>query len=232
MLLTAFTRAIAQAREPAFRRVALRGVAIAGGSFLVLLFLAHRVLASLVEFEIAWLEWLTELAGLGALIVTLFLLFPAVVALCVGFFLDEVAEAVERRWYPADSPGRELSMATTLKEGALFGALALGLNLLALPLYLALLFVPPLNLFLFYGLNGYLLGREYFDLASRRHLSAADAASLRKANAGRVFFAGALIAMLATVPFVNLVAPIVGVAAMTHVFKRLRQDGAVATKRG
>ena len=154
MLLTAFARAIAQAREPAFRGVALRGVAIAGGSFLVLLLLAHRILASLVEFEIAWLEWLTELAGLGALIVTLFLLFPAVVALCVSFFLDDVAEAVERRWYPADSPGRELSMATALKEGALFGALALGLNLLAFPLSLALLFVPPLYLFLFYGLNG------------------------------------------------------------------------------
>lgn len=232
MLLTAFARAIAQAREPAFRGVALRGVAIAGGSFLVLLLVAHRILASLVEFEIAWLEWLTELAGLGALIVTLFLLFPAVVAVCVGFFLDEVAGAVERRWYPADSPGRELSMATALKEGALFGALALGLNLLALPLYLALLFVPPLNLFLFYGLNGYLLGREYFDLASRRHLSAADAASLRKANVGRVFLAGALIAMLATVPFVNLVAPIIGAAAMTHVFKRSWQDRAVATKQG
>lgn len=232
MLFTAFARAIAQTREPAFRRVALRGVAIAGGSFLVLLLVAQRALASLVVLEVAWLEWLAELAGLGALIVTLFLLFPAVVALCVGFFLDEVAEAVERRWYPADSPGRDLSMATALKEGAVFGALALGLNLLALPLYLALLFVPPLNLFLFYGLNGYLLGREYFDLASRRHLSAADAASLRKANAGRVYLAGALIAVLATMPFVNFVAPIIGVAAMTHVFKRAAQDRAAVAKRG
>lgn len=231
MILAAFARAIAQTREPAFRRVALKGVAIAGGSFVVLLLIAQRVLASLVVFETAWLEWLAELAGLGALIVTLFLLFPAVVAVCIGFFLDEVAEAVERRWYPDDSPGRELSIAVALKEGAAFGALALGLNLLALPLYLALLFAPPLNLFLFYGLNGYLLGREYFDLACRRHLSAADAASLRKANAGRVYLAGALIAVLATIPFVNLVAPIIGVAAMTHVFKRVAQDRTAVAKR-
>jgi uncharacterized protein involved in cysteine biosynthesis len=232
VLLTAFARAIAQAREPAFRRVALKGVAIAGGSFLVLLLVAQRALAQLVELNVEWVEWLAELAGFGALIVTLFLLFPAVVALSVGFFLDEVAEAVERRWYPGDSPGRELPLADALKEGAVFGALALALNLLALPLYLALLFVPPLNLFLFYGLNGYLLGREYFDLASRRHLSAADAASLRKANAGRVLLAGALIAVLATMPFVNFVAPIIGVAAMTHVFKRAAQDRAAVTKRG
>ena len=232
MLVGAFARAIGQAREPAFRRVALKGVAIAGGSFLVLLLISQRALPRLVELDVEWLEWLAELAGLGALIVTLFLLFPAVVALCVGFFLDEVAEAVERRWYPGDSPGRELSMGVALKEGAVFGALALALNLLALPLYLALLFAPPLNLFLFYGLNGYLLGREYFDLASRRHLSAAAAARLRKANAGRVYLAGALIAVLATMPFVNFVAPIIGVAAMTHVFKRTAQDRAAVTKRG
>jgi uncharacterized protein involved in cysteine biosynthesis len=232
VLFTAFARAIAQAREPAFRRVALRGVAIAGGSFVVLLLIAQWALAQLVHFDIVWLEWVAELAGFGALIVTLFLLFPAVVALCVGFFLDEVAEAVERRWYPGDSPGRELPFGEALKEGAVFGALALSLNLLAAPLYLVLLFAPPLNLFLFYGLNGYLLGREYFDLASRRHLTAADAASLRKTNAGRVFFAGSFIAVLATVPFVNFMAPIIGVAAMTHVFKRAAQERAGATKRG
>ena len=205
---------------------------IAGGSFLALLLLSQRVLAWLVEFEVGWLEWLVELAGLGALIVTLFLLFPAVVALCAGFFLEEVADAVEKRWYPDDSPGRDLSLAVSLKEGVIFGAIALSLNLLALPLYLALIFVPPLNLFLFYGLNGYLLGREYFSLASRRHLSVAESASLRKANAGRVFLAGAAIAVLATVPFVNLVAPIIGVAAMTHVYKRSAQERMAALKRG
>lgn len=221
MLVTAFARAAAQAREPSFRQVLLKGVAVPGVAFVVLLIVAQRILARFVEFDVEWVEWLAELAGLGALLVTLFLLFPAVVALCIGLFLDEVAEAVERRWYPGDSPGRALSFGESLKEGALFGAFALGLNLLALPLYLALLFVPPLNLFLFYGLNGYLLGREYFDLAARRHLSAADAATLRKVNAGRVFLAGASIAVLASVPLVNFVAPILGAAAMTHLFKQM-----------
>jgi len=227
MLVAAFSRAVSQALEPDFRRVLVKGVAIAGAAFLALLAVAQLVLARLVELEIVWLEWLAELAGFGALVVALFLLFPAVVALCVGFFLDDVAGAVERRWYPADSPGRDLPAAEALKDGAVFAAIALGLNLLALPLYLALLFVPPLNLFLFYGLNGYLLGREYFDLASRRHISAAEAAALRKANAGRVFLAGAAIAVLASVPLVNFAAPILGAAAMTHVFKQTARARAV-----
>lgn len=220
MILAAFSKAASQALEPDFRAVALKGVAVAGVAFLAVLALAQVALARLVQLEVAWLEWLAELAGFGALLVALFLLFPAVVALSVGFFLDDVAAAVERRWYPADSPGRELPLGSALAEGAVFGALALGLNLLALPLYLALLFVPPLNLFLFYGLNGYLLGREYFDLASRRHLSAADSVALRKANSGRVFFAGVAIAVLASVPVVNFATPILGAAAMTHLFKQ------------
>jgi CysZ protein len=228
MLAAAFSRAFAQALEPEFRKVAIKGIAIAGAAFVSLLALAQWGLARLVEFDVAWLERLAEFAGFGALLVALFLLFPAVVALSVGFFLDEVAAAVERRWYPGDSPGRELPVPMALREGAAFGALALALNLLALPLYLALLFLPPLNLFLFYGLNGYLLGREYFGLASRRHLSAAESVALRKANAGRVFLAGAAIAVLASVPVINFAAPIVGAAAMTHLFKQVarRRSGA------
>lgn len=228
MILGAFSKATSQALEPEFRRVVLKGVAIAGAAFLAVLALAQLVLARLVQLEIGWLERLAEFAGFGALLVALFLLFPAVVAVCVGFFLDDVAAAVERRWYPGDSPGRDLPLASALAEGAAFGALALGLNLLALPLYLALLFVPPLNLFLFYGLNGYLLGREYFDLASRRHLSAAEAVAVRKANSGRVISAGIVIAVLASIPVVNFATPILGAAAMTHLFKQIarRRSGA------
>src|SRR5690606_30252736 len=82
----AFLRAVSQLREPAFRRVAYKGVAVAGAAFVVLLIVAQRLLVRFVEFEAEWLEWIAELAGLGALIVTLFLLFPAVVAFAVGLF--------------------------------------------------------------------------------------------------------------------------------------------------
>jgi CysZ protein len=42
--------------------------------------------------------------------------------------------------------------------------LTLLLNLLALPVYLLL---PGINLFLFLALNGYLLGREYFEVVAQ-----------------------------------------------------------------
>ena len=40
---------------------------------------------------------------------------------------------------------------------------------------LLLIWLPPINLFIFYGLNGYLLSREYFELVALRHLDATSA---------------------------------------------------------
>jgi len=52
---------------------------------------------------------------------------------------------------------------------------------------------------------------------------------LQRANGARVFLAGGLTAFLLTVPVVNLVAPIIGTAAMVHVFEKLRQRRAGST---
>jgi len=95
-------------------------------------------------------------------------------------------------------------------------------NLIALPFYLILLFLPQFNLLIFYGLNGYLLGREYFELVGQRRLSLKDTKALRRRNRLRVLLAGAVIAFLLTLPILNLFTPIVATAFMLHVFERLR----------
>ncbi len=96
--------------------------------------------------------------------------------------------------------------------------LSLALNLLALPLYLLL---PGINLFLFLALNGYLLGREYFDVVALRRLDAAAAKAMRNRSGGRVFVGGVLIAGLFALPLINLIAPVVATAFMLHVFEAL-----------
>ncbi len=47
------------------------------------------------------------MAGLGIVTGALFLM-PAVTAFVGSFFVDEVAELVEREYYPAEPPGRAL----------------------------------------------------------------------------------------------------------------------------
>jgi hypothetical protein len=59
-------------------------------------------------------------------------------------------------------------------------------NLLASPIYVL---APGINLFVFPGLNGYLFGREYFEVVALRRLDAETARALRHRFDGRVFAA-------------------------------------------
>ncbi len=97
------------------------------------------------------------------------------------------------------------------------------LNLRALPFYMLLNIETPHNLIVIYQLNGNLLGREYFELVAARRFDAAGVRRLRRKYRGRVMLAGVVIALLLTVPIVNLVTPIVATGFMLHVFECLRR---------
>ena len=140
-------------------------------------------------------------------------MFPALATLFIGLFLDDVAEAVEQRHYPGDQPGRALPMGVAFAVTLRFTLLVIVLNILVLPLYVVVIWFPPINMLIFYSLNGYLLGREYFELVARRHAPEPDVATLRKSNGMRVFLPGVVITFLLTIPFVNLLAPMVATAS-------------------
>jgi len=63
-----------------------------------------------------------------------------------------------------------------------------------------------------------LLGREYVQLAARRRGGLQKAKELRKAKAGKIWFAGTLMAIPLSIPILNLVIPILGAATFTHIF--------------
>ena len=153
------------------------------------------------------------LAGAGLLIAMVYLL-PAVTAIVAGYFLDDVAEVVERQDYPAD------------RKAILYGLRFAGLSLLVNLVALLLFFIPGINIGAFFVANAYLLGREYFELAAGRFWPAEDVARLRMEHRGTVLAAGAVLAGLVLVPVLNLITPIFGAAMMVHLHKRLTQGSA------
>jgi CysZ protein len=161
------------------------------------------------------------LAGAGLLIAMVYLL-PAVTAIVAGYFLDDVAEVVERQDYPADRPGAALPFGKAILYGLRFAGLSLLVNLVALLLF----FIPGINIGAFFVANAYLLGREYFELAAGRFWPAEDVARLRMEHRGTVLAAGAVLAGLVLVPVLNLITPIFGAAMMVHLHKRLTQGSA------
>ena len=161
------------------------------------------------------------LAGAGLLIALVYLL-PAVTAVVAGYFLDDVAEVVERQDYPADRPGAALPFGKAILYGLRFAGLSLLVNLAALLLF----FIPGINIAAFFVANAYLLGREYFELAAGRFWPAEDVTRLRMEHRGTVLAAGAVLAGLVLVPVLNLITPIFGAAMMVHLHKRLTQGSA------
>lgn len=211
-MLSAFARAVAQLSDPAFRRPLLLGLAGAIAVFAALWTLIGFVLARTTLFQNSWIEGTVDaLGGLAAVVLT-FLLYPAVVALVMSLFLDSAVEAVETRHYPGLMPPRRTGVAEQVWTAVRLTSAALVLNIVALPLYL----VPGVNLVVFYGLNGYILGREYFEMVALRRLDPAATRRLRGDRRLSVLVVGVAIALLSTLPVINLVAPLLAIATMTH----------------
>ena len=224
----AFVLAIQQVTAPVFRRVLIRALGLAALKFVGL---AVAVQWALVQYGLADTPWIgTAIQFLGgfATLGLAWVLFPAVSTMMVELFVEDVTEATEAAHYPDDPPGQGPEFVAGLLSSVWFVAVAIGVNVLAIPIYLFLLLFPPLVPVAFYGINGYLLGREYFELAAHRHMDPAEARLLRHDNRWRIWGAGAGIAFFFTVPIVNLAAPVIAAAAMVHVFKSvLPEDGAV-----
>ena len=230
-MFSALAKAFGQLSDPAFRQVLVRSVLAALVVFIGVWISAWFGLSWLAEALSGWaalepggfwdevVGWMTAAAGVAAVLVASFLLFPAVMLIALSLLLDDIAEAVERRYYPELAQARGQPLGEAIASALSFLAKSLVLNILALPLYL----VPLLNLFVFYLLNGYLLGREYFELVAARRFDAKGVRRLRRRYRGQVMLAGVAIAFLLTVPIVNLVTPVVATGFMLHVFERLRR---------
>jgi CysZ protein len=174
-------------------------------------------LAGRVESLATVLQW----GGwIGSFIVAL-LLFPALFSLTGNLFYESVADAVDARHFPDLPPADGAPLWPSIVSGLKYFILFLVLNALALPLYLMLLWVAGAGAALYVIVNGILFGREQFDAVALRRFPPGTAAALRRKHRFRLFRHGAVTSLLGLVPFVNFLAPLLGIAAMTHLVNRL-----------
>jgi uncharacterized protein involved in cysteine biosynthesis len=232
-MVRAFSLAFGQLSDPALKRYiglsavcTLAAFLVIWGFGLFLLFANTEVPSFELFGTTIALDTFADVLGAILLFLLLGLMFPSLLIVIVSFFLDDAAGVVEERHYPHLGPARDQTVSETIRITLKFAALSIVLNLLALPLFLLLLFIPPFNLFVFYGLNGYLLGREYYELVAYRRLAPPAADRLRRSVAVKLFMVGIVIAVLMSVPVLNLIVPIVATAAMVHLVHDWRQRAA------
>ena len=220
MLRNAIARGLGDLGRPQFVRYVLFGVIGAALVFLALFGGIGWLLVNTALLSIAWLEWaLDALGGLAVLVLSV-VLYPGVVAAVAQLFAEAIADDVEKQHYPALPPAGDTPLITGILAGLRLVGISLVLNLLALPLYL----VPGLNLPVFVLLNGYLVGREYFEAVALRRFSEGEVQRLRKASGGRVLILGAAVAFGLGVPLLNLIMPVLGLVVMAHLAAQLAQN--------
>ncbi|WP_322786497.1 sulfate transporter family protein [Afifella pfennigii] len=211
-------RAFDEIFSPPFRSVLWKSVGLTLGLLFLVWLALQGLLAYFLALPYGWLETGIEIfSGLGLIVGLAFLVAPAT-SLFAGIFLDEIAEVVEAQHYPGEPAGRPLPLLEGIVTTLQFTAVVVAVNLVALPLVLFL----GSGVVIFFIANGYLLGREYFDLAARRFHDRRTAKVLRLRHSGRIFLAGLLIAGFTAVPILNLLAPLFATAFMVHVHKRIQ----------
>jgi CysZ protein len=231
-MFTGLFLAIEQLGDPRIRGVLIRAVIISAVIFVALMVGAGWLLSGLSVFGIGWLDSSVSFLGSSAAFIVGLFLFPAFTGIIISFMLEEIASAVEARHYPGLPAAREEPMMEMVGNAVRFAGVTVFLNLvvfiLVVPIMLITIVLIPFIPFVFYALNGYLLGREYFEFAAVRRLDPVNGRALRRRYKIRVFMCGIAIAVLMTIPFVNWLMPVVAAAYMVHVFEgvRVRTEGA------
>jgi CysZ protein len=212
-LFTPITRAIGQLDDRIFVGVLLRSLLWSAACFIALHVAAIWMIHRLFDLH-GWIGWLADvLGGAGASLLALWLFLP-VAAIIGTFYIDRVAEAVERRHYPMLTPARGAPIASQVWDGVSVGLRILLLNVLAL---IAALILPGVGLVLAWVIGGYAIGRGLFVAVAMRRMERPAAEMLYRRARPTILAQGCVMALAGYVPLLNLLIPVVGTAAMVHV---------------
>ena len=218
-------RAAAQLDDPAFLGVVLRSLALSLLLFLMILAGVVWGVQALVTAPgwPAWLAWLAAIGGgAGTAFLSVYLFVPAAL-LVATLYMDRIADAVDRRFYPGLPQPRGAPLTVQAWDGAALGLQVLALQLVALVLLVAL---PGVGLVLGWIITGWAIGRGLFVGVAMRRMGRREALELYDSRRFTVLAQGAALAAASVVPVLNLFVPVLGTAAMVHVLNRQPGGGA------
>ena len=217
MFIMVLTKALRNLLLPGILKLFLRCMLVYAAGWGALAWILSALINSYIGVAGAQGFWMHLLASAGGMVVAHFF-FPLLYPILISFFDDKIADVIEHEDYPQLPPALPPFWPTILNDVS-FSMKAVGLNILCLPFYL----IPPVGIAVYYGLNGYLLGTQFFRIVAGRRVTFAEGETLRKKAHYSILLTGVAISFFSTIPSLNLAAPLVGVAAMLHLFHALRE---------
>ena len=172
--------------------------------------------AYLSDFETGWINTAITIAagilsGLGG-----WFMLPALTVLIGGIFQERIIHKVEMTYYPDSALKEDVKFWPDLWHDIRFTIRALFLNLIILPFYLF-----GFGFIISVLLNGYLLGREFFETAAGYHIGKPATIGLRKRYQSQIYLGGIVITLMNLTPFLNLLVPVLGPVWMIHVYHEI-----------
>jgi CysZ protein len=221
-VIRAFELAVAQLGDPKLRTIIWWSLLLSLVLQVGIAWLGWWLLKSFATFDMKWINDAIVWASGAGVIVLALMLFPASFGIVISIFLEQIADVVEARHYPQLGKARGIPIWTGIWTGVVFLVAVLAINLVMLPFYILALFIAGLGAVLFYAVNGWLAGRVYYEQVALRRLDPPEVKAWRRANAGVLWLTGMVIVFLGTIPILNLIVPVLGVAAMVHVAQTLK----------
>ena len=224
-MLSAIAKTFGQLSDPPIRGVIGKTIGLAILAYVLFVVLVYLLIGWLSGLS-GWLEGLAQFGGVFFAIVIAWFIFPSVAAGIAGIFADEVIDAVEAKHYPGLPPAHPVPVLEAVLDGLKLVAISLVVNIAALPL----LVIPPVYVIFTWVVNGWLLGREYFEMVAFRRMDRASAHEIHRRHNRTFTIAGVIIAVCLTVPIVNLLAPVLGAAFMVHIARNVLNHTRTATQ--
>ena len=227
-MISAFFKALGDLNDPRIRAVLWQSIGLSIITAMLLWgglswLLTSTELIGDVPIVGGWLETAVDWLGSIAVFALVILLMPAFLGIYASFYIETICRAVEARHYSHLAPPRNQSILEAVIVGLKFGALLIIFNLLLL----LFIFFPPIYLILGWAVNGHLLGREYLEMVGFRRMDPKQLRDYRLAKRGPIFLSGLMLAVIASLPIVNLLLPLVGTSMMLHVFEATRDPDSV-----
>jgi CysZ protein len=223
-LITAIERTAGQIFDRAFLKVFLLGMLTTVGAIMLSYLISNELMKAMPLYSSDWEWWqdlVNEMTGFifnTAFIFFTFLFFAPISTIFIAIFLDDIIDCVEDRYYPENKAGKRLGVSHLAFLALRIMFFIIVLNILMLPFYVLLFWIPFVPLVLFYILNGYLLGWGYYEMVAVRHLGIKEAGVHRKSIRGVILTAGLIMTFLFMVPIVQFTVPILGAALICHLF--------------
>ena len=149
--------------------------------------------------------------------------------LATGFLSGATTDLMERVDHVGEI-AENAGVGHSWTKGIAFSAVVLVLNVLVFPLYGAInvltyifgaeMLRGGIHVSFFLSLNGWILGRTFFDLAARRSLPARVLSAQRREERIEIWMFGVLFVILAFIPPMTFVLPVFGLIVMVR-FRRL-----------